>query len=88
MTGRACPDRTGPDNRKPDYDTVREAMLRLMPGWFTKLDETMDPDGPEPYIADVRRIAAQTPEKPLDDIIHEYFQEDWFQWHADGDEDW
>lgn len=88
MTGRACPYRTGPDTRKPDYDTVREAMLRLMPGWFTKLDETMDPDGPEPYIADVRRIAAQTPEKPLDDIIHEYFQEDWFQWHADGDEDW
>lgn len=88
MNGPGCPYRTGVDRRQPSYNAVRDAMLRLMPGWFTMLDDLMDPEGPEPYIADVRRIAVQSPGKPLDDVIHEYFHDSWFQYHTDSDSDW
>lgn len=44
MNGPGCPYRTGVDRRQPSYDTVRDAMLRLMPGWFTMLDDLMDPE--------------------------------------------
>lgn len=33
-------------------------------------------------------VADRNPNKPLDDIIHDEFHETWFQYHADGDDDW
>lgn len=70
------------------YDTVNQAMQKLMPGWFTKMDETMDADEPFTSIHAIQNIASRNPDQNLDDIIHEYFKEDWFDYHEDGDEDW
>lgn len=88
MTPGHCPYRPAASPCKPPSEAVESAMLRLMPGWFTMLDETMDPDGAGPHIDAIRNIAARNPEKALDDIIHAYFRDDWFRYHPDGDEDW
>lgn len=75
----------------PNYGAMRksveDAMWRLMPGWFEMLNETMDPNGPDPDVSAVTKAALDNPGKPLDDVIHEYFKDDWFSSHGDG-EDW
>lgn len=67
------------------YEKVYKRMLELMPGWFTMLDEVMDPHGPEP---DIRRIATIITEtgRDMDKVIHEEMEEDWFQYHGDYEE--
>lgn len=72
---------------KATYDTVKNRMIELMPGWFTMLEEIMDSDGPEPHIRSIA-IQAQKTGKNIDDLIHEYFKDDWFDIHEDYDEYW
>lgn len=84
----ACNDAGGRINRDTVYDMVKEAMYRLMPGWFTKMDEIMDPDEPFHSIRVITEDAIRNPSKSIDDLVHEHFRDDWFAYHSDGDEDW
>lgn len=82
-----CPFRAGLPYTDDTYDRVYNRMSELMPGWFTKLDEIMDPYGPSPYVMDIAAIVEKTG-RPVDDVIHEEMYEEWFQYHEDYDEDW
>ncbi len=84
----ACNDAGGRISRDVIYDAVKDAMYRLMPGWFTRMDELMDEYEPFRSLDAVTDEAMRHPEKSLDDIIHEHFRDDWFAYHDDGDEDW
>lgn len=83
-----CPCRPAHVSHRFSDKQVEDAMYRLMPGWFTMLDDLMDPYGPDPHISHIQAVADKNPNEPLDDIIHEEFHETWFQYHADGDDDW
>lgn len=87
MNCTKCPYATQAPYTSALYDAVEKRMMELMPGWFTKLDEIMDPYGAEPDIINIATIVAKT-NRPIDDVIHEEMYEDWFQYHDDYDEDW
>lgn len=73
--------------RAATYDRVHDRMYDLMPGWFSKMADLMDPSEPELSIQCITDMMCKNPSLNLDDVIHDYFP-DWFAYHADGDDDW
>lgn len=83
-----CPYRIKPAYTAEMCERVYDRMLELMPGWFEKMAELMDPYEPNQSVRLIASIAIKNPGKPLDDIIHEEMEESWFWCHEDYDKDW
>lgn len=69
------------------WDKVHDRMMELMPGWFTMMDELMDPQEPFLSIESITSYMCNHLNANLDDVIHDNFK-DWFENHPDGDKDW